>query len=62
MPWASQEVKDEIGLGSYERKLNKLAQEGWEVIESSTSAVGNFLYLRPVTTTLLRRDRELPEE
>lgn len=58
MAYASEELKHEIGPGSYERKLNELAQEGWEVIASSTSSVGSFLFIRPVTTTILRRERK----
>jgi len=61
MPYASEKSKHEIGPGSYERKLNELAQDGWEVISSSTSAVGSLLFLRPVTTTILRRERKSPE-
>ncbi len=58
MPYASEELKDEIAPGSYERKLNELAQDGWEVIASSTSSVGSFLFTRPVTTTILRREKK----
>ena len=62
MPYASEELKDEFGPGSYERKLNQLAEDGWDVISSSTTSVGNFLFIKPVTTTILRRDRqETPE-
>jgi len=58
MPYASEELKHEIGPGSYERKLNELAQDGWEVISSSTAAVGSFLLFKPVMTTILRRERK----
>jgi len=58
MTYASEDSKHEIGPGSYERKLNELAQDGWEVISSSTSAAGSFLFLRLVTTTILRRERK----
>jgi hypothetical protein len=57
MPYASEELKNEVGPGSYERKLNELADDGWEVVSSSTSSVGNFISLKPVTTTILRRDK-----
>ena len=58
MPYASKELKEEVGPGSYERKLNELAEDGWEVVSSSTASVGNFFYVKPVTTTILRRERQ----
>ncbi|MDB4637828.1 MAG: hypothetical protein P8M30_08320 [Planctomycetaceae bacterium] len=58
MFYASEELKDEIGPGSYERKLNQLAKDGWEVINSSTTSIGNFLFTKPVTTTILRREQQ----
>ncbi len=54
-PWASQELKDRIGRGSFEKNLNKLAKEGWEVISCSTSSEGNLFWLSPKATVLLRR-------
>jgi hypothetical protein len=57
MFYASEELKDEFGPGSYERKLNQLAEDGWEVLNSSTTSVGSFLLKKPVTTTILRRER-----
>ena len=56
--YATEELKHEIGPGSYERKLNELAQDGWEVISSSTCAAGSFIFLKPVATTILRRERQ----
>jgi hypothetical protein len=58
MPYASEELKDEMGPASYERKLNGLAEDGWEVMSSSTTSVGSIFFLKPVTTTILRRDRQ----
>ena len=62
MPYASKKLQEEVGPGSYERKLNQLAEDGWEVISSSTTSVGSFLFIKPVTATILRRQRqETPE-
>jgi len=58
MPWASQKVRDEIGVGSFEKKLNRLAEEGWEVISCSTASVGNFLFQSAVATVVLRREKK----
>lgn len=58
MPWASQKVRDEIGVGSFEKKLNRLAEEGWEVISCSTTSVGNFLFQGAAATVLLRREKK----
>ena len=58
MPYASEELKDSVGPGSYERKLNELANDGWEVVSSSTASVGNLFSMKPVMTTILRRDRQ----
>jgi hypothetical protein len=53
-PWASQALKDAIGRGSFEKKLNKLAEEGWEVVSCSTATEGIFLWMRVTATVLLR--------
>ena len=45
MPWASQKIRDEIGRGSFEKKLNKLAEDGWEVVSTSTNSVGSLLWM-----------------
>ena len=58
MPWASKEVQDKVGLGSYERRLNKLADEGWEIVKFSTVTTGNFIYMIDVAVTLLRRPKD----
>lgn len=58
MPYASKKLKEEFGPGSYERKLNELAEDGWEVVSSSTASVGTFFYVKPDTTTILRRERQ----
>lgn len=57
MPWASQKMRDECGIGSFERKLNRLAEEGWEVLSCSTTSVGTFLFQTAVATVLLRREK-----
>lgn len=57
MPWASQAVRDAIGRGSFEKKLNTLADDGWEVVSFSTATEGAFLWFRVVATVLLRRPR-----
>jgi hypothetical protein len=55
MPWASQAVREAVGRGSFERRLNRLAEEGWEVVSCSTAAAGAFLWSRVMATVLLRR-------
>lgn len=57
MPWASQAVRDAVGRGSFEKRLNKLAAEGWEVVSCSTAAEGMFLWSGVMATVLLRRIR-----
>jgi hypothetical protein len=57
MPWASQALRDQVGRGSFERKLNALAAEGWEVISCSTASRGNFFWISPQATVVLRRDK-----
>ncbi len=56
MPWASQKVRDEVGRGSFETRLNKLADEGWELVSASTNSIGGFLYLETQATVFLRRE------
>ena len=55
MPWASKAVRDAIGRGSFEKRLNKFAEEGWEVVSCSTATEGVFLWFRIMATVLLRR-------
>lgn len=57
MPWVSakSKFKDEIGPGSFERKLNDLAAEGWVVV-SCTTAGGNF-WCPLLATAVLQRER-----
>jgi hypothetical protein len=57
MPWASQKVRDEIGRGSFEKKLNAFADEGWELVSANTNSVGGFLYLGTQATVFLRREK-----
>ena len=57
MPWASQAVRDAVGRGSFEKMLNKLAAEGWEVISCSTAPLGNFFWISPQATVILRREK-----
>ena len=57
MPWASQKVRDEIGRGSFETQLNKLADEGWELVSASTNSIGGFLYLGTQATVFLWREK-----
>jgi hypothetical protein len=58
MPWASQAMRDAVGRGSFEKRLNKLAEEGWEVVSFSTATEGAFLWSRVMATVLLRRVRQ----
>ena len=57
MPWASQEVREEIGPGSLEKKMNTLANEGWEMVSASTNSVGGFLYRGTHATVFFRREK-----
>lgn len=57
MPWASQKVRDEIGRDSFEKKMNALADEGWEFVSASTNSVGGFLYLGTQATVFFRREK-----
>ena len=57
MPWASQKVRDEIGRGSFETQLNKLADDGWELVSASTNSIGGFLYLGTQATVFLWREK-----
>ena len=58
MPWASQRSKDLIGPGSFEKKLNDLANDGWVVISCSTAALGSFIWVTPMATDVLQRPIE----
>ena len=57
MPWASHEVRDKIGRGSFEMKINALADEGWELVSASTTSVGGFLYRGTHATVFFRREK-----
>jgi len=57
MPWASQEVRDQIGRGSFEKKLNKLADDGWELVSVSTNSVGSLFLTTTQATSILRREK-----
>ncbi|GEM_PF-1678875 len=57
MPWASQETRDQIGRGSYEKKLNKLADDGWELVSVSTNSVGSLFFVVTQATAILRREK-----
>jgi hypothetical protein len=57
MPWASQKTKDLIGIGSFENKLNKLGEDGWDVVSCTTASYGNFMLLIPLATAVLRREK-----
>jgi hypothetical protein len=57
MPWASQKVRDEIGCGSFEKKLNAFADDGWELVSTNTNSVGGFLLLGTHATVFLRREK-----
>ncbi len=57
MPWASQEARDEIGRGSFEKKMNALADDGWELVSANTNSVGGFLYLGTQATVFFRREK-----
>ena len=57
MPWASEKVRNEIGPGSFERKLNEIAEHGWIVVSCTTASAGNFLYHVPAATAVLQRER-----
>ena len=57
MPWASQELREELGPGALERQLNRLGEEGWEVVSSSTAPAGSFLIFSVQATVILRREQ-----
>ena len=57
MPWASQEVRDQIGRGSFEKKLNKLADDGWELVGVSTNSVGSLFFIGTQAAAILRREK-----
>lgn len=58
MPWASQEVRDKVGRGSFEKQLNLLAADGWEVISCSTASYGCLLFFSPYATVILRKEKK----
>jgi Domain of unknown function (DUF4177) len=57
MPWASQEIRDTSGRRGLEKSLNALAEEGWEIVSCTSSALGSFLNFSPMTTVILRREK-----
>lgn len=57
MPWASQQIRDQIGRGSFEKKINNLADEGWEIVSASTNTVGNLFFMGTHATVILRREK-----
>jgi hypothetical protein len=57
MPWASKELREKIGLGSFERKLNNLGEDGWEIVSSNTASTGSFLFFSIQATVILRREK-----
>ena len=57
MPWASREMRERVRSLSFESQLNDLAADGWEVISCTTASDGNFLWLIPTATVILRRER-----
>ncbi len=57
LPWASQEILDTSGRRGLEKSLNALAEEGWEIVSCTSSALGWFLYFSPLTTVILRREK-----
>ena len=58
LPWARQEMTDKIGPGSFERRINDLASQGWEVFSFSAIPVGNFFWFSDFAVVLLRRAKE----
>jgi len=56
-PWAPQALRDEIGRGSFEKKLNKLAEDGWELVSTSTNSVGTLFFMGTYATAFLRREK-----
>ena len=58
MPWASQEMKGRVGPGSFEKQLNALADDGWEVISCSTASAGSIFFFSPYATVILRREKK----
>lgn len=57
MPWASQKVRDALGRDSFEKKMNTLADDGWELVSTSTNSVGGFLYIGTHATAFFRREK-----
>jgi hypothetical protein len=55
--WTPQEIRDESGPRGLEKTLNGLADEGWEIVSCTTSALGWCLALEPWTTIILRREK-----
>ena len=54
MPYAGQDVKDQIGPGSLEKKLNQLGEQGFEIVSCTTNTVGSFLLQHVAATVVLR--------
>lgn len=57
MPWASQSIRDQVGRGSFERQLNQLAAEGWEVVSCSLASRGHLFWMSSEALVLLRREQ-----
>ncbi len=55
-PWASKEHKDRVAPGSFERKLNELAEQGWVVVSCTTASEGSFLFFHSMATVVLQRE------
>ena len=41
-----------------EEQINKLTEDGWEVVSSSTASVRNFIMLNVATTFVLRKAKD----
>ena len=50
-------VREKVEAGSFEKKLNTLVEEGWEVVSASTNSRGSFLWQDTVATVFLRREK-----
>lgn len=57
-PWASNELKDSIGKQGLEKQLNALAAEGWEVVSCTSATFGTILYMFPMATVVLKRQKQ----
>jgi hypothetical protein len=55
--WVPQQVREKVEAGSFEKRLNTLVEEGWEVVSASTNSVGSFLWQGTDATVFLRREK-----